>query len=118
MGKRRRLSRRFSREWQRERAEQAQAEADATAEMMYRARFGRHSLAHYQNWRVHAEDKVLPYRGFRAGRSRVRPDQTGYDEPARGGDSNEFWVVDLPVAPEVIGDVIAREDTARDDPEH
>nr|WP_157528321.1 hypothetical protein [Kibdelosporangium sp. MJ126-NF4] len=114
MGKRR-LPRRFSREWQRERSEQAQAETDATAEMIYRARFGRYSLAYYQNWRVRTEDQVLPYRGFRAGRSRVRPDQTGYDDPASDHDSDEFWVVDLPVAPEVIGDVIARGDPA--DPE-
>ncbi|ALG09867.1 hypothetical protein [Kibdelosporangium phytohabitans] len=102
-------SRRFSREWHRERAELARAEADATAETLYRLRVVVHGRDRHHNWRVRAEDTVPPYRGFRAGRSRVRPDETGYDEPARHAGADEFWVVDLPVAPEVIGDVLDRD---------
>ncbi|MET0132637.1 MAG: hypothetical protein ABW215_03500 [Kibdelosporangium sp.] len=105
---RRRLPRRFGREWQRERAARAAAEAEATAELIYRMRnpFGRSGPFDYHHWRhVGAGDEVRSYRGFRAGRSRIRPDDAGYDEPAAGTESSDYWVLNMPSAPAVIGDV-------------
>jgi hypothetical protein len=80
---RRRRPGRFSRQWQRERAAQADAEADESAMLIFRlARmFGRGPMFPFPRSRG-AGDAVRPYRGFRAGRRRWRPDDTGYGEPA------------------------------------
>lgn len=117
---------RFSREWQRQRAEQAAAERAETMELVGRiARvFGRGWFAPRRAPRVEIGEELAPYRGFRAGRARIRPTATGYDEPAepaeraepagqapRGPGNEHPWLDDLddldggpPVSGPVIGD--------------
>jgi hypothetical protein len=72
---------RFGRRRQRERAAEADAEAEAHAAAWYQV--ARWVLPGPQPrtppWRL--GDRIAPYRGFRAGRGRHRPDPTGYDEP-------------------------------------
>ena len=108
---------RFSREWQRERARQAKADADDAAVKVYwisqvAARFGPFLRPMWRP-RVGDDDTTEPYRGFRAGRSRWRPDATGYDEPvepvSRGDSWHEHrWLADLdsgePVSDGLIDD--------------
>jgi hypothetical protein len=103
---RRRLPGRFSREWQRERAAQAQAEADEAIDALYRFRdpFGRSSPFTHPSWRVTSSDKVLPYRGFRNGRGRTRPDETGYDDPVSASGPGSR-IAEPPAAPSVIDSV-------------
>ncbi|HEX6353409.1 hypothetical protein [Actinophytocola sp.] len=68
---------RFSRRRQRERAERAAADDEADAAFW-------HGIARWgpgpRPPRGPSED-IRPYRGFRRGRARMRPDPTGYDEP-------------------------------------
>jgi hypothetical protein len=55
-------------------------------------------------WSAPRED-VRPYRGFRAGRGRKRPDRTGYDEPT--SPDRERWAeprADDPTLDPVLGD--------------
>ena len=105
----RRRPRRFSREWQRERA---QAQADESDQLAYRLSrlFGRSPFWAALRRRDLAEDKILSYRGFRAGRSRLRPDETGYGEPVRPtpqGDWHDHpWLTDLHDEPPTAGPVI------------
>jgi hypothetical protein len=72
---------RFSRRRQRERAERANTEAEADAAVWWGIERwvlpGPQPLS--PPWDK-GED-IKPYRGFRAGRGRMRPDSTGYDEP-------------------------------------
>jgi hypothetical protein len=98
---------RFSRRRQRERAEQAAAEDEArTAALWQVARWfspGTLSLPPRPPW--HGDDETRPYRGFRAGRARERPDRTGYDEPI--SPDRERWAeprADDPTLDPIIGD--------------
>ena len=72
---------RFGRRRQRERAETAAAAAEADAASWYQ--IARWLLPGPQPrtppWQQ--DDGIEPYRGFRAGRGRRRPDATGFDEP-------------------------------------
>ena len=94
---------RFSRRWQRERAARADAEAAARAAVWYRvARWvmpGPQPLVPPWNWDT--GEQVQPYRGFRAGRGRLRPDGTGYDEPT--SPDREQWE-EPPAADPILGD--------------
>ncbi|RZS43630.1 hypothetical protein EV193_102611 [Herbihabitans rhizosphaerae] len=83
----RRRSGRFSRQWQRERAARANDEReDVNARLRWA--FGGNPFG--WRWRQRGE-RVLPYRGFRAGRARERPDDTGYDEPAAPEPVRDEW---------------------------
>lgn len=99
---RRRRPGRFSRQWQRERAEHADAEADEVATALYRIGrlFNRFPMPVDPPRRARAGHTERPYRGFRAGRSRMRPDATGYDEPVaslapREPGNEHPWLADL-----------------------
>jgi hypothetical protein len=86
---------RFSREWQRERARRAKAEADEAAVTTYWISklgtwFGPF-VGTFWRPRVGDNNTVEPYRGFRAGRARWRPDSTGYDEPVEPAASRDSW---------------------------
>ena len=72
---------RFSRRRQRERAEQAAAEAEANTALLWQIarRFGPVPLPVNP---PRDDEETRPYRGFRAGRARERPDRTGYGDPA------------------------------------
>lgn len=66
-------------------------------------RFGPGSLPPVPPWHVTEEQR--PYRGFRAGRARHRPEPTGYDEPA--SPDREQWREPRPGDPTldpIIGD--------------
>jgi len=96
---------RFSRRWQRERAERADADAEAAAAVWYR--IARWLLPGPQPrippWATREE--IEPYRGFRAGRGRWRPDHTGYDEPT--SPDREQWAeprADDPTLDPILGD--------------
>jgi hypothetical protein len=73
---------RFGRRRQRARSEQVADEDDAAIQPWYR--IASFLLPGVQPptppWRDRP-DGIRPYRGFRAGRARIRPDSTGYDEP-------------------------------------
>jgi hypothetical protein len=73
---------RFGRRRQRERAAQADEEADEEAAALHRLlRFvGSGPAPPWSFWSAPREE-TRPYRGFRAGRGRERPDRTGYGEP-------------------------------------
>ena len=73
---------RFGGRRQRERAELARAEAEAAGAFWWA--IARRVLPGVQPLRPpwDRDDGIRPYRGFRAGRSRMRPSPTGYDEPA------------------------------------
>jgi hypothetical protein len=96
---------RFGRERQRRRAAQADAEADEAVERVWRlSRFtGRLPYLAALRWaREVGRETVPPYRGFRAGRSRVRPEKTGYDEPATL--SEHPWLDGLEGVDPILGD--------------
>jgi hypothetical protein len=106
---------RFSRAWQRQRAEEAdaeQAETMTTLGLIARL-FANGPLAALRPPRVDFSEHVQPYRGFRAGRARRRPTDTGYDEPAeqagpapRGPGNEHPWLDDLTDEPPATGPVI------------
>src|ERR1700741_81932 len=80
---------RFRRRQQRERAAQAEEEAPEKATMIYQCLRIMPSFP-APLWPPGREprDELGPYRGFRRGRGRERPDPTGYGEPTspdRGG---------------------------------
>lgn len=86
---------RFTRQWQRERARRSQAEADEAAVKAYwisrvASRFGPFFGPLWRP-RVGDDDTIEPYRGFRAGRGRWRPDSTGYDEPVMPAAAPDSW---------------------------
>jgi hypothetical protein len=96
---------RFSRRRQRERAEQANAEADAEATVWWG--IARGLLPGVQRSRLpwDKDEGIEPYRGFRAGRGRVRPSSTGYDEPI--SPDRERWEeprADDPTLDPILGD--------------
>jgi hypothetical protein len=103
---------RFSRAWQRERAERADAEQAETMETLglIARLFANGPFTRPRPIRVDLSEPVEPYRGFRAGRARHRPDETGYDEPerpaARGPGNEHPWLEDLDDDPPVSGPVI------------
>jgi hypothetical protein len=73
---------RFSRRRQRERAELAHAEAEDKTAFWWgiASRLLPGVQPSAPPW-GDASDDIEAYRGFRAGRARMRPDRTGYDEP-------------------------------------
>lgn len=105
---------RFSRQWQRRRAEQADAERAETMETLglIGRMFSRGWFVNPRPTRVEFGEPLPPYRGFRAGRARMRPTGTGYDEPVeptpRAPGNEHPWLADLddepPVSDPVIGD--------------
>ncbi|WP_325158178.1 hypothetical protein [Actinophytocola sp.] len=83
--------------------------------LTYRLAWGRSPVVRALfRWRQgEGADTVLPYRGFRAGRSRVRPDDTGYDEPLapdppRDSGPDNPWLADIP--DHLSGPVIGADD--------
>jgi hypothetical protein len=113
---------RFSRAWQRERARRAKAEADEARLFAYWIS----KLSRYGHFfgppRVRDDDTIEPYRGFRAGRSRWRPDSTGYDEPveptaARDSRLGHPWLADLE-SDEPVSDGLIDDEYDEPDGEH
>ncbi|WP_460394650.1 hypothetical protein [Actinophytocola sediminis] len=93
---------RFSRAWQRQRAELADAERahDMAVIDWIARRFGRNPLYLPPDRRGLLEpEPVRPYRGFRNGRARMAPTETGYEEPVeptpRGPGNEHPWLADL-----------------------
>lgn len=109
---------RFSRQWQRQRAEQADAEhADRVARLQWVARrFSRFPFSAPP--RSPASEHVRPYRGFRNGRARMAPTDTGYEEPVERQPTvpgNEHpWLTGLTDEP-TSESVIGAPDHRRDD---
>lgn len=106
---------RFSRAWQRQRAEEADAERVETMETLglIARLFANGPLTTLRPFRVDTTERVRPYRGFRDGRGRRRPTDTGYDEPAefaepapRGPGNEHPWLDDLSEEPPTSGPVI------------
>lgn len=94
---------RFSRRRQRARAEEADAEAETRAAAWFQ--FARSVLPGPQFRWDHGREEIKPYRGFRRGRGRVRPDPTGYGEPT--SPDREQWAeprADDPTLDPILGD--------------
>lgn len=96
----------FRRRQQRERAAQADREAAEKATMLYRVlRIMPGFTAPLRPPSPDPYEDTRPYRGFRAGRGRERPDRTGYGEPTSpDGEQWEEPRADDPTLDPVLGD--------------
>jgi hypothetical protein len=97
---------RIGRRWQRERAALADEEAARSAALLgWMMRLVSSGPAAAGSWAAPLPEETQPYRGFRAGRGRERPDGTGYGEPT--SPDRERWAEprsDDPTLDPVLGD--------------